>query len=297
MQEFKLPSWKALVSLGVLVAAGGCNTAGGDTTSTWNGPPKGPSRSHGEVHQQIDVAAETVDVGFAIGLIRKPKKLEAFSISKFPVTRGQYLDCVQAGACTKSETNRCIEAGPDRLEHPTVDDDAFPKDTPATCVGFEEARKYCHWARGSLPTLEQWLLAARGPSVSRYAWGGSGPTCEQHPKALKIEDKTPCELTDPAPVEVGKHSAGASPLGMEDVLLTRAELLQASKKATFGGCESPKEAGANGGGCLVYGMEPGAIDSVRQMPLATTAEDGKPSVEVSPAAYAFRCVWGEEESK
>ena len=249
----------------------------------------------------VEIAANTVQVGFAIGVIREPKEVSDFTISRYPVTRGEFLACVQAGACAKSSAPRCLPSGTtDRLDRPTIDDDRFPDEAPATCVGLDEAQKYCSWAGGQLPTLEQWMLAARGPAVSRYAWGVATPTCQHHPRTADREKQIPCELNDPAPLEVGKHPAGASPLGLHDVLLTRAELLRTSKESVFGPCRPP-EAGANANApssaCLVYGLEAGAIDSVQQMPPAAAAEDGRPPVEVSPRAYGFRCVWGGEVSK
>jgi hypothetical protein len=301
--------WAVQVPTAVVAvtAALGCDGAG--TSTTWDGPPKGGTKAKSSAERLVDVPGGSVEAGFAIGVIRKTKMVGGFSISKYPVTRGEYLACVEAGACKKSEAPRCVEpATPDRLGRTNVDEEAYPKESPAVCVGVDQAEKYCRWANGgSLPTLEQWMLAARGPSVSRYAWGSSDPTCAQHPKAVKKDDQTSCELADPSPVEVGKHADGASSSGTQDVLLTRAELLRRSTGSSFSACEPSKsaDASAGDGSCLVYSLDPGAIDSVQAMPAAKAKakdkqndkEDGAAAVEVSPVPYGFRCVWNGEVSK
>jgi hypothetical protein len=61
---------------------------------------------------------------------------------------------------------------------------------------------------------------------------------------------------------------------VEDVLLTRGELVAGSKDSLFAACEAPAA-------CIVSGVSPGAIDSVSGL----TAE------QPATTAYGFRCVW------
>src|SRR5262249_9760337 len=49
---------------------------------------------------------------------------------------------------------------------------------PVVYVTYEEARAYCRWAGGDLPTESQGELAGRGPGAARTdPWGDREPAC------------------------------------------------------------------------------------------------------------------------
>jgi hypothetical protein len=223
-----------------------------------------------------------VTSGFKHGQLRKQIDVAGFSISKNPITLAQYQTCVDAQVCKAPEL-ACANAGGSAQD-------------AALCLGEENARAYCAWGGGRLPSLEEWLLAARGGSPRRFSWGDSAATCEQHPLALdpaqqrlsgtlmagQVPTATKCGQPLAQRFEVGKHAGGASPFGVEDVLLARGELLGGEPGSHFAPCAK------SGRSCMVYGVLPGAIDAVKLVDEAGTA--------AMSDAYTFRCVWPKEGS-
>jgi hypothetical protein len=97
----------------------------------------------------------------------------------------------------------------------------------------------------------------------------------------------PAAPFDGSELKVGSHPAGASPSGIEDVLLAPAELLAADDSAMFNACSQPNHY------CAVFGLMPGAIDSVEPfLSVTRAAADGRRAETAlrMAHAYAFRCV-------
>src|SRR5688572_7493837 len=91
------------------------------------------------------VAASTVVSGFKHGRLRQDIDVPGFSISKHPITVGQYSACMDSNVCTKP-AHHCVDiSGAD----PGMAGDA------ALCVGEDNARAYCAWSGGRLPTLSE----------------------------------------------------------------------------------------------------------------------------------------------
>lgn len=263
----------ALLALLVAPALGACARADGKSIN-----PPGP----GDVPQKISIPASNVTLGVTSGPMRRTESLDAFQITKHPVTVAQFRACVGAGACTAHQEDAClarIAAQP--FDRPTVnaaDADALP----ATCAGVAQARAFCAWAGGKLPTSSQFLLAARGPTVTRFSWGDTAPTCNQRPDAasgLSSHAGGPCSPGSASrdAFSVGSHPAGASPFGVEDVLLTPGELVDVSTEALATACVPPL------GACVVYGVRPGAIEFFEPLSAVDDA--------IADHPYGFRCAW------
>ena len=118
----------------------------------------------------------------------------SFWLSVFETTTAEYAACVSEKKCTApnmanamcggggNKDNNWSLAGPkqDRAQH------------PVNCVKTSQAKEYCAWAGGFLPSEAQWELAARGrcdengglsgceTSMRTYPWGEAWPVCGAH---------------------------------------------------------------------------------------------------------------------
>lgn len=98
---------------------------------------------------------------------------------------------------------------------PAFDEDE--SDLPVVGISWEEARAYCTWAGGALPSEAQWEFAAKGAEGRRYPWGARSPG-EAHDVANVGREEGGASVPDErdgfaerAPVTA--FPAGASPCG------------------------------------------------------------------------------------
>ena len=81
-------------------------------------------------------------------------------------------------------------------------------------LSFPEAAAYCAARRKRLPTEDEWIAAAAGPTGRRYPWGDTGAVCRRAAWGLATG---PCARGAPGPDSVGAHPDGRTPLGIEDL--------------------------------------------------------------------------------
>jgi formylglycine-generating enzyme required for sulfatase activity len=85
--------------------------------------------------------------------------VDEFQIGKYEVTNRQYAQCVKADICVGSAYAE------DRALHPVVD------------VSWYDAKTYCEWVGGSLPTEAEWEKAASWDDETKtkrmFPWGDS----------------------------------------------------------------------------------------------------------------------------
>lgn len=271
-----------LCSLGLvpLLALAACGT----NSPSRGARPPGP----GDIPESVAVSGGTVEFGFALGKPRQAVKVDDFAISKSPITVGQYKRCIASGACSAPEltTGACSQARVPVLEGRTYQDSASADGLPVTCASPLQALNYCAWVGGMLPSPEQWMYAARGAAVQRFAWGENAPDCDRHPRAVST-DRDPngcCAEASCEPAKyyaVGGHAAGASPWGLLDVLATPAELLRGADGSTLPACAH------TGGACAIQGNAPGAIDFVKWI----SSDLNQPLRPEQSDVYGFRCVF------
>ena len=123
--------------------------------------------------------------------------LSAYYIYKNLVTVGQYeMFC--------KETKRTMPPAPE------FNADWAKKDHPMIRLSWDEAKAYCEWAGGALPTEAQWEKAARGTEGKKYPWGNTFDRSKLQCSKTKVKDAG-------GTAKVGSFPAGASPYGVLDM--------------------------------------------------------------------------------
>ena len=113
--------------------------------------PGGPFVMGGATSSGIEVPTHTVT-------------LDTFWIDQTEVTNGKYAKCVQAGACQVPQNNTSHS-------HPTYYGFTSFSSYPVIYVNWNQAKTYCAWAGGRLPSEAEWEKAAVGSDARTYPWG------------------------------------------------------------------------------------------------------------------------------
>ena len=94
-------------------------------------------------------------------------KLDAFWIDKYEVSNADYRECFIAAVCEPA------------LLHEDRPQDFNKPQQPVVFVNWKDARAYCSWRGGDLPSEEQWEVAAEGKKLGGAHFGqpyGNGVT-------------------------------------------------------------------------------------------------------------------------
>ena len=122
--------------------------------------------------------------------------LASFALARAPVTNAQYAAFVAASGWA-APSHWPGGAPPAGLET-----------HPVTHVDWHDARAFCAWAGGRLPSEAEWEKAARGADGRLYPWGDAEPDGRLAAFGAGVKG---------TPVSAGSLPAGASPYGLLDM--------------------------------------------------------------------------------
>jgi formylglycine-generating enzyme required for sulfatase activity/serine/threonine protein kinase len=170
-----------------------------------------------------------------------PVHLDAYCLDETEVTVAAYRACSDTGQClVASKTNdwRGITEAESKMFDPLCNANFQPSDGgpnahgqhPINCVSWDQARTYCEWKGGRLPTEAEWEFAARGSDGRIYPWGDDPPNathlnacgkeCAQWEGANKVTVATMYDEDDgwPATAPVKSFPKGVSKFGNYDMV-------------------------------------------------------------------------------
>jgi formylglycine-generating enzyme required for sulfatase activity len=146
---------------------------------------------------------------------------EGFFVYTTEVTVRDYAKCVSARVCTEAHfhgaqlttaeylrsSGQCNALYADRAQY------------PVNCIDLGQAATYCRFVVKRLPSSKEWGFVARGSDERMAPWGNDAVDCDHAVGAGCVF----LEAGRSGAAPVGSRAAGASPLGVFDLLGNVAE--------------------------------------------------------------------------
>jgi formylglycine-generating enzyme required for sulfatase activity len=93
-------------------------------------------------------------------------------VDRHEASNADWEACVRDGACPPVAWETCRWHSIYRFEFGRPVPDVFRQpDHPVVCIDRDEARAYCRWRGGALPTADEWEAVARGGDDRLMPWG------------------------------------------------------------------------------------------------------------------------------
>lgn len=149
------------------------------------------------------LAIDCDERSFADELLAHRVRLSSYWLDRREVTVAEYDACVRVKRCKALP----YEHGARRFQRP---------DYPVSLVTWDEARAFCEFRGGRLPTEAEFERAARGPTGRRFPWGERVSSRAANHGRLGVDETDDSDgFAELAPV--GSFVAGRTPDGFLDL--------------------------------------------------------------------------------
>ena len=139
----------------------------------------------------------------------------SFWMMKTEVTVRMYQRCVDSGKCNRYHLNG-FEWKSHSYEASNICNWGVGgrENHPINCVAWDQAKSFCEFAGGRLPSEAEWEYAARGTDDRIFPWGNQPATC-RYAIMCDNRDRSGCGRGSTWPV--CSRPAGVSPFGLCDM--------------------------------------------------------------------------------